>query len=149
MDGTELRIADKGDAGVYGGPAGNLFIRIQVLLDKHFKRVGDDLECSVMLTYPQLVFGCQVEIESIDGTKETIKVPKGCPVGEPIIITGKGFTSLRDKGRGNLVVIPKCHIPKKVSPEAKEALTMYSNIIGTSVEERDGSIMGFFKKFLG
>jgi len=148
-NGMELRILDKGDAGVYAGPAGNLYIKIEVAQDKIFSRVGDDLQCHVLLTYPQLVMGAQVEIESIDGSKELIKVPKGTPVGEKIIIPGKGFESLRTKGRGNLVIITKCHIPKKISPEAKKLLTEYSNLIGTSVEEKDGSIIGFFKKFLG
>jgi molecular chaperone DnaJ len=148
-DNTELRILDKGDAGVYGGPAGNLFVRVLVQKDKLFHRSGNDLECSVLVTYPQLVFGSQIEIESIDGSKETIKIPKGCPVGEKIIIVGKGFENIRDKNRGNLVVTTKCHIPKKLSPQAKDALTAYSEIIGTSVEEKDGSIISFFKKFLG
>lgn len=149
VDGTELRIIEKGDAGVYGGPTGNLYIKVEVSPDKKFSRTGDDLQCSVMLTYPQLVLGAQVEIESIDGSKETIKVPKGCAVGEKIIIPGKGFENLRTKSRGNLVVITKCHIPKKISPEAKKPLMEYSELIGTSVEDKDGSIIGFFKKFLG
>ncbi len=149
VDGSELRILDKGDAGVYGGPSGNLYIRVHVAPDKNFKRIGDDLECSIMLTYPQLVLGCQVEIESIDETKETIKVPKGCPVGEKILIPGKGFDNVRGKVRGNLVVLTQCHIPKKLTPDAKELLTKYSDIIGTNIEEKGGSIMGFFKKFLG
>jgi molecular chaperone DnaJ len=148
-DGTELRILDKGDAGVFGGPTGNLYIRIHVTQDKHFRRVGDDLECNITLTYPQLVLGSQIEIESIDGSKETIKVPKGCPVGEKIIITGKGFDNIRTKRRGNFVVITQCHIPKKLSPEAKELLVRYSDIVGTTIEDKEGSIMGFFKKFLG
>lgn len=116
--GTELRIVDKGDAGVYGGPAGNLYIRIEVLADKKFSRVGDDLQCNVILTYPQLVLGSQIEIQSIDGTKETIKIPKGCAVDEKIIVPGKGFENLRTKSRGNLVIVTKCHIPKKISPRS-------------------------------
>lgn len=147
--GMELRIVDKGDAGVYGGPAGNLYVRIEVLPDKKFSRLGDDLQCNVILTYPQLVLGSQIEIQSIDGTKETVKIPKGCAVDEKIIIAGKGFENLRTKSRGNLVIVTKCHIPKKISVEAKKELEEYSNIIGTSVEDKDGFIAGLFKKFLG
>ncbi len=149
QDGTELRIPDKGDAGVYGGPSGSLYVKINVAPDKHFSRVNDDLQCNVMLTYPQLVLGSQLEIESIDGTKELIKIPKGCPVDEKIIIPGKGFENLRTKSRGNLVVITKCHIPKKLSVQTKEALTKYSELLGTSIDEKDGFLSGLFKKFLG
>ncbi|PKN03302.1 molecular chaperone DnaJ [Candidatus Dependentiae bacterium HGW-Dependentiae-1] len=147
--GAELRVASKGDAGVYGGPSGDLFIRIQVMPDKHFSRVDDDLVCSVTLTYPQLVLGCQLDIESIDGTKEAIKVPKGCPVDEKIVLPGKGFAKLRGNVRGNLVVVTKCHIPKKLTPEAKAVLTQYSDLIGTDAADKDSGITSFFKKFLG
>ncbi len=148
-DGAELRIASKGDAGVYGGRSGDLFIRIQILADKKFERQDDDLVSTLVLTYPQLVLGCQVEIESIDGTMQTVKVPKGCPVGERIVIPGKGFANLRRTGtRGNLVIVTQCHIPKKTNADAKKILTEYSNIIGTNSDE-SGGIASFFKKFLG
>lgn len=149
FDRAELRISEKGDAGIYGGPAGDLFLLIRVLPDKKFKRVDDDLIGTVLLTYPQLVLGSQVEIERIDGVKETIKIPKGCAVGEKIVLPGKGFAHLRGSGAGNMVIITQCHIPKKLSPEAKKALTDYSKMIGTDAKNEEGLISGFFKKFLG
>lgn len=149
FDNAELRISGKGDAGVYGGPAGDLFLKITVAKDKKFKRVQNDLVCSVMLTYPQLVLGSQVEIKSIDGTKHTIKIPKGCAVGQKITIPGKGFVQLSSKVRGNLIVVTQCYIPKKVSTEAKKALSEYSKIVGTNVNDSEGFITSFFKKFLG
>ncbi|MBN1549646.1 J domain-containing protein [Candidatus Babeliales bacterium] len=149
IDSSELRIIGKGDAGVYGGSAGNLFIKITVQPDKHFKRVRDDLVCNVMLTYPQLVFGSQVEIMSLDDEKHTIKIPQGCPVGEHIIVRGKGFKNLRTNVYGNLVVITKCDIPKKLDVSTKATLSRYSEQLGTTVNDKDGGIVGFFKKFLG
>jgi molecular chaperone DnaJ len=149
FNGAELRISGKGDAGVYGGTTGDLFIHTTVQSDKTFSRIEDDLVCTIMLTYPQLVLGCQIDIESIDGTKETIKIPKGCPVGEKIVIPGKGFLRLRNKSYGNLVVITNCHIPKKLSADAKKLLVEYSEQIGTSTDNQEGSITSFFKKFLG
>ncbi len=148
-DGAELRIAQKGDAGVYEGPTGDLFLKIKILPDKNFQREEHDLVCSVALTYPQLVLGSQIEIESIDGTKEPVKIPKGCAIGERIILPGKGFPNLRNKTKGNLIIIPKCAIPKKLSTTAKDLLTQYSDEIGLETSQNDGSIIGFFKKFLG
>jgi molecular chaperone DnaJ len=127
----------------------DLFIPVTVLPDKTFSRVDDYLVCTIKLTYPQLVLGSQIDIENNDGTKETIKIPKGCPVGEKIIVAGKGFQRLRSKSYGNLVVITNCHIPKKLSTEAKRLLTDYSEQIGTSTDNHEGSIRSFFKKFLG
>jgi len=148
FDSAELRIPGKGDAGVYGGPSGDLFIKIHIMPDKHFKRSENDLICNVTLTYPQLVLGAQIEIESIDGTKESIRIPKSCSVGEKITVSGKGFYRLKSTVRGNLIIITKCHIPKKLSSDAKKALTEYSKIIGTDISS-SGSIASFFKKFLG
>ena len=145
---AELRLRGYGDAGIFGGPAGDLVLRITVASDKQYTRVGDDLECSVMLTYPQLVFGSKVEVESIDGSKKTIKIPKGCLVGERIMVPGKGFYNLRSQHHGNWVIITKCHIPKKLPSKAQEILKAYSEEIGTDTHT-DGSISSFFKKFLG
>lgn len=147
-DGAELRIGSKGDAGVYGGRTGDLFIRVHVQPDKTFTRDGDDVISHLMLTYPQLVLGCQIEIELIDGSKQTIKVPRGCKVGERILVAGKGFVNLRRSGfRGNLVIITDCHIPQKISADAKKLLVSYSDSIGTQTE--DPGLVSFFKKFLG
>lgn len=149
FDGADLRVPQKGDAGIFAGPYGDLYLKIKVIPDKKFKRKGDDIECTIMLTYPQLVFGSQLEIENIDGTKEAIKIPKGCPVGERIVIAGKGFAVLRSTRRGSLIVTTQCHIPTKLSSEAKEELKKYSEIIGTNTDNSTGTISGFFKKFLG
>lgn len=150
FDGAELRVPEKGDAGIYGGSSGDLIIRLHVMEDKKFSRSGDDIECTVSLTYPQLVFGAHVEIENIDGSKESIKVPKGSPVGKRITITGKGFPKLRGKGRGNLVVTTTCEIPTSLDKEAAATLKTYSEQIGTQTDNpQDGTIKGFFKKFLG
>ncbi|MFC1842755.1 molecular chaperone DnaJ [Candidatus Dependentiae bacterium] len=149
FNGAELRISGKGDAGVYGGPSGDLFIQVNIMPDKKFYRVEDNLEVQVTLTYPQLVFGAQIEIENIDGNKVSLKIPKGCPVGEKLIIPGKGFEKLRGRGRGNLVVITQCHIPKKLDKEAQSKLKAYTKLIGDTPPEDGGGIAGFFKKFLG
>lgn len=149
FNGAELRVTGKGDAGSYGGLTGDLYVKVEVSLDKKFKRSGDNLECNVLCTYPQLVFGCQVEIESIDGSKHTLKVPKGCPVGETIIIADKGFENIRTKKVGNFVINVQCDIPTKLTTEAKDALKNYSELIGTETKNSDGYIAGFFKKFLG
>jgi len=150
-NGAEIRYPGKGDAGVYGGPTGPLQVRVTVTADKHFKREGQNLISSVMLTYPQLVFGCQVEITNLDGSKITIKIPKGTPVGKEIVIPGKGFKNARIKNSpsGNLIIITQCHIPTRLSSTAKEQLQNYSETVGTNVNEQEGFISSLFKKFLG
>jgi molecular chaperone DnaJ len=144
---AELRISDKGDAGVFGGATGDLFIKVHVMPDKKFKRVEDNIEYTLSLTYPQLVLGCHLEVENIDGTKEALKVPKGCPVGERLVISGRGFPRLRGKGKGDFIIITQCIIPKKLNDEAKKALISYNAAVEAS-GGADSTISGFFKKFL-
>jgi molecular chaperone DnaJ len=148
-DGSELRLAHKGDAGVYGGETGDLILRVSVTNDKRFQRVGDDLVAQLVLSYPQLVFGCHIEVTLIDDTKETIKVPKGCQVGERIRISGKGFPKLKTSARGDFVIVTQCSIPKQLSAESKEHLKSYAASIGEETPPQDQGIVGFFKKFLG
>lgn len=150
FDGAELRISQKGDAGLYGGPSGDLYLKIKIIPDKKFQRIENDLICSLMLTYPQLVLGCQVEIENIDGTKISLKIPKGCPVGEKIVIPGKGFSKIKSYGTGNLIVITQCYVPKKLTTEQKEAVDNLAEKLGSDTSEgQDGFIRSIFKKFLG
>lgn len=146
-DKAELRITGKGDAGVFGGPSGDLYLTISVAQDNRFYRREGDLVTHLNLTYPQLVLGSQIDVESIDGTIESIKIPKGCPVGQEVIVAGKGFRNLHGRGSGNLVIIPQCDIPKKLSTEARDALLDYAKKLGDAASE--GGIGGFFKRFLG
>ncbi|MFA6535050.1 MAG: molecular chaperone DnaJ [Candidatus Babeliales bacterium] len=146
---AELRVQSKGDAGVFGGESGDLYLGIEIKADSKFYRRDDHLVTNINLTYPQLVLGCQIEIENIDGTKETIKIPRGCQVGEEIKIVGKGFSRLHRAGRGDLIFTTQCHIPSKLSEDAKKALLEYNKHIGDCCKDASGGISGFFKKFLG
>lgn len=148
-DGAELKVRGKGDAGVYGGKEGDFLVQVRVKPDSTFKRVNDDLVCKLTLTYPQLVLGCQVDVESIDGTKHTVKIPRGCQVHEQVIIPGQGFHKPKSSVRGNLVISAECDIPKKINEAAKETLNEYSKLIGTDIKYTQGSISSFFKRFLG
>jgi len=147
--GAELRILGKGDAGIFGGDSGDLYLTVEVLPDKAFTRKEYNLMTTLTLPYPQLVLGCQIEIENIDGTKETVKIPRGCPVGKEIIIEGKGFARLRSAGRGNLVIVTMCDIPTKLNDDAKQLLLSYADKLGNTSQQNQGGISGFFKKFLG
>lgn len=148
-DNAELRLTGKGDAGIFGGPAGDLYILVHVQPDHAYTRRDLDLVTTINLTYPQLVLGCQLEVKTLDDSVETLKIPKGCQVGKEIKVPGKGFANLHGKGRGNLVFITQCDIPTSLSEDAKQALLMYAEKLGNTSSNNDGGITGFFKKFLG
>jgi len=142
---ADLRVPNKGDSGMFGGPAGHLYVKIKVTADSGFERRGNDVVCTLMLSYPQLVLGAQMEVPSLDGSLHTVKIPKGCAVGQEIVISGKGFRSLQTGSMGNLIFVAHCAIPKKISNDARDALLAYDK----AIEHEHSGIRGFFKKFLG
>lgn len=149
-DGADLRVSGRGDAGIFGGPSGDAYLKIHIEQDKIFSRKNNDLILTLTLTYPQMVLGCQIDVTLIDGTKETVKIPKGCPGGHHIVIAGKGFPDLHGKGKGSFVVVAQCDIPKKLSKEAREALLAYDKILeAESSSSGQTGVSGFFKRFLG
>lgn len=146
---AELRVSGKGDAGVFGGPSGNLYLKVSVEKEKAFFRRNNDLVTYLTLTYPQLVLGAHIEVENIDGTKHTVKIPKSCPVGKEISLIGKGFSDLHSRSvKGNLVFIAQCDIPRRLNQETHDSLLAYAKHLGNQASS-DGGIIGFFKKFLG
>lgn len=148
FDQAELRLAGKGDSGIFGGKAGDLYLAVHIKPHAHFFRRDNDLVTELTLTYPQLVLGCQIEIDMLDSSKQDIKIPKGCGVGKEIIIPGKGFKLLRGSGKGNLIIKTQCDIPSKVNAETKALLLQYDAKLKEQ-KSNPGGITGFFKKFLG
>lgn len=141
---AELRISEKGDAGIFNGEAGDLYLGVTIQPDPLFSRDGDDLIISANFSYPQLVLGGQIEVELPDNTKEVVKIPKGCPAGKLLRIPGKGFAKLHERGRGNLIVVAHCDIPTKLSEDAKQALLVYAEKL--DVHNKNAGFSGFFKK---
>lgn len=146
-NGDLLRVSKYGDVGIHGGDSGDLLVRVYVMEDKTYKRVGDNLESTIKVPYPHLVFGCEIVVNTIDGTTEAIKINEGCQVGERIIIKNKGFNKLKSRGKGDFIVTITCDIPKKLSKKAAENLKNYSEEIGVTKTEKDseGFLSGFFK----
>lgn len=148
--GMVMRIPGKGDAGIFGGQAGDVLVEVHVQPDKNYARRELDLVGTINLTYPQLVLGAQIDVELLDGSTETVKIPKGCPVGKEIKIAGKGFANLRgSKTKGSLVFVAQCDIPTSLSDASKAALLAYAEKLGNDGQNKTGGISGFFKKFLG
>jgi molecular chaperone DnaJ len=146
FDQAELRIPGKGDAGVFKGQVGDLYLTIHVKSHDKFFRRDDDLVYVVSLDYPQLVLGCHLEIENLDKKKIMVKIPKGCFVGKEIILPGKGFSSLRGKGTGNFVVQTNCDIPQKLDLETKNSLIQYAENLEQHNKNFGSGFTGFFKK---
>lgn len=120
---AELRIHEKGDAGIFGGDSGDLYLAVEIKPDTKFYRRDDNLVTSINLTYPQLVLGCQIEIENIDGTKEQIKIPRGCQVGEEIKIPWERISKVTSIREGRFDLYYSLPYSNKINRRCKKSIT--------------------------
>jgi molecular chaperone DnaJ len=117
--GTRLRISGEGEAGINGGPTGDLYIYVQVQEHPFFERRGSDLYCTVPLSVPQAVLGTEVMVPTLNG-EENLKIPEGAQSGQIFRLKGKGLTDPREGGRGDLYVSIQVVMPTKLTREQRK-----------------------------
>ncbi len=118
--GKKLRIAAKGQEGVWGGPPGDLLIKILVASHHVFHRKGDDLIITREITLTQAVLGIQIEVPTLDDKTLSLKVPAGTQSHTQMRIKGHGVPRFNKTGRGDLYVKIIVKLPKSLTPEQEE-----------------------------
>ena len=135
-DGMRLRVTGEGNAGINGGPAGDLYVQIHIKEHKLFDRDGNNLWTSISTSYPKLVLGGEETVETLDGDKVVLKIPSGTEVGTVLRIPGKGMPKLNSSSRGDLMVRVAVTVPKKVSPEERELLQKLDAAAGSKSKSK-------------
>jgi molecular chaperone DnaJ len=121
-DGQTLRVPEQGLKGVRGGPAGHLYVEVQVEPDPRFERDGAHLIHHAKLTFPQLALGTELELPNLDKKMVRVKVPAGTQAGDTVVVHGQGVPYLNRGGRGDFIVLIGVEVPKKLSRQAKKLL---------------------------
>ncbi|MBI4743999.1 MAG: molecular chaperone DnaJ [Actinobacteria bacterium] len=137
VNGSRLKINGKGEAGIYGGPAGDLYVIIYVKSHKIFERIKNDLFCELPISFTQAVLGSEIDVSTLKG-KEKIKIPAGTQAGTLFRIKGEGVPYLQGKGRGDLIVKVNVVIPTKLNSKQKEALIKFAEISGENIKNFSG-----------
>ncbi len=125
-DKAKLRLKGKGQAGLHGGPAGDLYLTVNVATHPVFVRDGDHARITVPITYSEAVLGTKVVIPTVEG-KSTIKIPAGTPSGHTLRIKGRGFPSVKG-AKGDFLITIEIDVPKKPSKEEKELLNQLTEL---------------------
>lgn len=121
-DGAKLRVAGKGAASPYGGPAGDLFVILRVAADPRFTRSGDDIEAPVSLKISEALLGTSRDVETMDGVKK-VKIPAGVKLGTKVRLRGLGFPSAGKHGhRGDFYVVVSLDVPSELTPAQRAAV---------------------------
>ena len=130
---TRIRYQGEGEAGRYGGPAGDLYVVLAVKKHKFFERDGDDLHCVIPISFPQAALGTELELETLEGN-ETIKVPEGTQSGREFKLRGKGVPHLNERGKGDLIVQIRVETPGKLTRQQKDLMKQLSETMITANE---------------
>lgn len=138
--GSRLRVTGEGEAGVNGGPSGDLFIVIHVAEHEQFERQGANLYSAVPVTFAQAALGAEIKVKTLDG-EEDLKIPAGTQTGTVFRLKGHGMPNLGGRGKGDLFVAATLVTPKTLTKEQRKLLEQLAE-----VETVDFSDESFIKK---
>jgi len=144
-DGQQLRVSGQGEAGINGGPPGDLYIVFNVSAHKEFERDGDDIYYELKLTFPQAALGDEIEVPTIHG-KVKLKIPAGTQSGAQFRLKDKGVKNVHGYGQGHQYVIVKVVTPTKLTEKQKQILRDFAEISGDIPEEHGSSLFDKIKK---
>ncbi|WP_417627791.1 molecular chaperone DnaJ [Pararhodobacter aggregans] len=126
--GTRIRLSGEGEAGLRGGPAGDLYIFIEVREHPIFQRDGLDLHCLVPVSFTTAALGGEVEVPTIDGGRSRVKVPAGAQSGKQMRLRGKGMPALRGGGFGDMLIELGVETPVNLTARQKELLREFEGL---------------------
>ncbi|MEB2345831.1 MAG: molecular chaperone DnaJ [Deltaproteobacteria bacterium] len=130
--GTRLRLAGEGEAGIEGGPSGDLYVDVVVRSHPFFTRDGSDLHCQVPVSFVQAALGAEIEVPTLEG-KIPMRMPEGTQSGRVLRLAGKGLPALGRRGRGDVLVQIFVEVPTKLTDRQRELLEQFAEESGTEV----------------
>lgn len=144
--GSRLRVTGEGEAGVNGGPAGDLFVVIHVAEHDTFERQGANLYSAVPVTFSQAALGAEISVKTLDG-EEPLKIPAGTQTGTVFRVKNQGMPVLGGRGKGDLFVAATVITPKTLTKEQRKLLEQLAEV--EDVEFQDQSFMDKVRNIFG
>ena len=141
--GTRIRLAGEGEAGLRGGPAGDLYIFLELKPHPFFQRDGADLFCRVPISMVQAALGGEFSVHTVDGSEAKVKVPEGTQSGRQFKLKGKGMPVLRSRDVGDLFIQAVVETPQSLTKRQRELLAEFET---ESSNKTHPESAGFFSK---
>jgi len=147
-EGTRIRLSGEGQAGLNGGPSGDLYIFISVAAHPIFQRDGHDLHCRAPISFVKAALGGAIEVPTLDGGRAKITIPDGTQSGHQFRLRAKGMPVLRGGGMaGDLYVEVAVETPSKLSKKQKELLKAFESESGTGTNPESEGFLAKLKEF--
>lgn len=145
--GTRIRLASEGEAGLRGGPPGDLYIFIEVARHELFEREGNNLHCRVPVSMAKAALGGAIEVPTIDGGRGRVQIPEGSQSGRQMRLRGKGMPALRGGGTGDMFIELAVETPVNLTPRQKEILKEFDEISEENTNPETRSFFSSVKSF--
>ena len=136
-EGQQLRVPGEGEAGMRGGPSGDLYVQIRFKEHPRFKRDGDDLVHVLRISPAQAALGDEVTVPTMEGSAASVKVPAGAQHGQVVRLRGKGVPHLHGSGRGDQLVFLDVVVPRRLSKEERALYQKIHRIAGAPDQDAD------------
>ncbi len=143
---SRLRLEGEGDSAPQGGSPGDLYVLFEIKEHPIFIRYGDDLIYQLPISFTQAALGAEIQIPTIDG-KTTLKIEKGTQCNTELRLRSKGMTSLRHRGRGDLIVKVFVEVPTNLNTKQQELLLEFARISGENIEPMRTGFWNKIKEF--
>ena len=127
-DKTRLRLTGEGEAGLHGGPTGDLYVVLRVREHRYFERRGDDLFCTVPISISQAILGTEIKVPTLRG-EERLRVPEGIQSGTVFRVRGVGMPNLNNRGNGDLYVTVQVVMPTNLPRAQRRMLENIENFL--------------------
>jgi len=147
-DGTRIRLASEGEAGLRGGPAGDLYIFLSIEPHEFFQRDGADLHCRVPISMVAAALGGDFEVPAIDGSKVRVKVPGGTQTGRRFRLSSKGMPVLRSKQTGDMYVQVVVETPQNLTKRQRQLLAEFDKLSSDTTQPESAGFFSRVKEFL-
>jgi molecular chaperone DnaJ len=149
-DGTRIRLAGEGEAGLRGGPKGDLYIFLSIATHPLFKRDNADLHCSVPVSFSTVALGGNVEVPTLGGGRVRVAIPEGTQSGKEFRVRGKGMPGLRGQGpHGDLIVEVLVETPVNLTKKQQDLLREFEKAGSAQNSPKSTSFFAKVKEFFG
>lgn len=140
-EGQRLKLSGQGDSGMNGGPAGDLYVLINIQEHEFFRREDYDVHCEVPISFSQAALGCEIEVPTLGG-RVSMKIPEGTQAGQKMKLRNKGITKLGGYGFGDQIISIHVETPTKLNKEQRE---IFARLAETE-QNTNPMTKGFFER---